>query len=234
MSSSLAALRQQLAELLEGPRLGGAGLATGVPALDALLAGGGMPRGRLTEVVGARGSGKTTFVRRVVEETVARGLWVAYVDAARTLAPRDWAHLSEGDGVWMIRPRDAARGAWCADVLLRSGAFALVVLDGAPPLPHRVALRLVGLAHEKDAALVVLGDEGGGSRLAGALRLAVSLAPGRRIAIAVEKGGTRQRVEVSCAIDMARRLCAHPAVPDRRGVGTAGRTGRTRRAGRAG
>ena len=37
----------------------------------------------------------------------------------------------------MIRPRDPARAAWCADVLLRSGAFALVVLDGAPPLIPR-------------------------------------------------------------------------------------------------
>ena len=60
--------------------------------------------------------------------------WVAYVDAQRTLDPRDWAHLGDAEGVWMIRPRDATRAAWCADVLLRSGAFALVVLDGAPAL----------------------------------------------------------------------------------------------------
>src|SRR5919205_1105529 len=68
-------------------------LPTGIPELDALLAGRGIPRGRLTEVVGARGSGKTTVLRQLVGATAARGLWVAYIDAARTLAPRDWAHV---------------------------------------------------------------------------------------------------------------------------------------------
>jgi hypothetical protein len=36
--------------------------------------------------------------------------------------------------------------------------------------------------------------------------------------VRVEKGGTLRTVEVSCAIAVARRLCAHPEVPDRRGV----------------
>jgi hypothetical protein len=226
---SLAALRQQLSQIVEPAEPQSPGLPTGVAALDLVLRD-GIRRGRLTEIAGAPGSGRTTLVRRLVETALADELSVAYVDASRTLDPRGWAHLGRHEGFRVVRPADRARGAWCADVLLRSGAFALVVLDGAPLLPHRVALRLVGLAHEKDAALVVLGEEGGGSRLAGALRLAVSLVSGRHIAIAVEKGGTRQRVEVSCAIDMARRLCAHPAVPDRRGVGRrSGRSERSRR-----
>ena len=231
------------------------GLPTGVEGLDAALPSGGVPRGRLTEILGARGSGKTTFVRRIVEETVGRGGWVAYIDAARTLAPRDWAHLGEREGVWMIRPTDPGRGAWCADVLLRSGAFALLVLDGAPALTRSVAVRLTRLAREGDAALIVIGDERGGTAtlLGGALRLRLAGGrecgvPGRRhraerwrrrheggagdeggevfpaqgavrqLVIAVEKGGVSQKVEVSCAIRVARRLCSHPEVPDRRGV----------------
>ena len=282
-SPSLATLKQQLAEVLAAGRPEAPGLGTGVSALDEALEGRGIPRGRLTEVVGAAGSGKTTLLRRLVAEAVEKRLWVAYVDAARTLAPRDWAHLggrggrdalgSAFGGVWMVRPLDPARGAWCADVLLRSGAFALVVLDGAPPLARAVAVRLTRLARDTGSALVVVGDERGASALPGALRLRVSApgprpsalgrartaygirpvvagggsgAPGRaaethcrppyavraapspgarRFTVAVEKGGSHRTVEVSCAIDVARRLCAHPEVPDRRGVPDRGARG---------
>jgi len=215
-----------------------------VAALDAVLVGGGLPRGRLTEILGPTGSGKTTLTRAVVEATVAAHGWVAYVDAQRTLDARDWVHLGDAEGVWIIRPRDAGRAAWCADVLLRSGAFALVVLDGAPALTKSAAVRLTRLARESNAAFVVLGERtGGASQLGGAVRLLVErTTPGKRrhppptphspplggewgvggaprtIAVRVEKGGTLRTVEVSCAVAVARRLCAHPEVPDRRGV----------------
>ncbi|MFL5575988.1 MAG: hypothetical protein ACJ79S_08480 [Gemmatimonadaceae bacterium] len=285
---SLALLRQRLAEILDVDRPASPGLATGIAALDGGLAAGGIPRGRLTEVRGALGSGRTTLVRRVAERAVAAGVQVAYVDATRTLAPRDWARLAreDGGGLWVVRPVDPACGAWCADVLLRSGAFGLVVLDGAPPLSRGVAVRLTRLARESDAALVVVGEErggvggGGGALVGGALRLRVEARPTpsrgerptgeggeggdggaswggvsrrhdggeverharwrerrqqrqrqwserhrgdrRRFAVVVEKGGIHQTVEVSCAIAVARRLCAHPEIPDRRGVGRGG------------
>jgi hypothetical protein len=225
---SLAALRQQLADVLDLPKPDAPGLATGIRELDAVLPGAGVPRGRLTEIIGPLGSGKTTFIRCIVERSVAEGLWVAYVDAARTLAPRDWAHLGERVGVWMIRPHDAGRAAWCADVLLRSAAFALVVLDGAPMLSRSIAIRLTRLAREGNAALIAIGDDRGSSMIPGSLRLKTTgrerrsrrgaVSAPSAITITVEKGGVRQSVEVSCAIGMARRLCSHPEVPDRRGV----------------
>src|SRR5919205_4374061 len=132
-------------------------LPTGIPELDALLIGRGVPRGRLTEVVGARGSGKTSLLRQLVGTTAARGLWVAYIDAARTLAPREWAHVGgEEPSIWMVRPNTPGKGAWCADILLRSGAFALVVLDSGPPLKRSVSVRLTRLAREAGAAFVVV------------------------------------------------------------------------------
>lgn len=232
--SSLVALRQQLAELLEPVTREADRLPTGLAALDAALPGSGIPRGRVTEIVGRAGSGKTTLVRCVVEETVGRGIWVAYVDAGRTLAPRDWAHLGEAEGVWMIRPREAARAAWCADVLLRSGAFGLVVLDGAPALTRQIAVRLSRLARQTNTALVAVGEDASRPLLGGAVRLRTTgqkVIRGRRraewlgeqggvrrIVVAVEKGGTYRTVEVSCAIGVARRVCPHPEVPDRRGV----------------
>ncbi len=243
---SLSALKQQLADLLDPPRPVAPGLPTGLRALDDALPGGGLPRGRLTEIVGPSGSGKTTLVRGMVERVAVDGGWVAYIDAARTLDPRDWAHLGERQGVWMIRPREATRAPWCADVLLRSGAFALVVLDGAPPLSRQTCVRLTRLARETTAALLVLGEgPGGATMLGGALRLRVEgrhprgrsrhaqgrasgappassaehRAPAvRSISITLEKGGTYRTVEVECGIAVARRLCTHPEVPDRRGV----------------
>jgi recombination protein RecA len=247
MSLSLA----ELVQLLPPPAPAAPAIPTGIAALDAVLQGGGLPRGRLTEIVGSIGSGKTTLARAVVEATVADHGWVAYVDAQRTLDPRDWVHLGDAEGVWMIRPHDASRAAWCADVLLRSGAFALVVVDGAPTLTKSAAVRLTRLARDGGAALVILGDRAGAaSQLGGAVRLVVERptpgsrrprhhggtgdGPTRTIAVRVEKGGTLRTVEVSCAVAVARRLCAHPEVPDRRGVarGPAGgsRHGRSGRA----
>ncbi|HEX5437045.1 MAG TPA: hypothetical protein VFW98_07795 [Gemmatimonadaceae bacterium] len=221
MSMPIAVLRQQLAQVLRPPipdTMGG--LATGVESLDAILPARGLPRGRLTEVLGARGSGKTTLLRQVVDQTAGHGLWAAYVDARRTLAPGDWARACRSaHGVWMVRPRAAGAGAWCADVLLRSGAFALVILDGAPPLTRQVAVRLTRLARDADAAFVVAAeDERSATMLGGALRLRVERArrPGTRIT--VEKGGIHRTIEVSYAISVARCLCTHPEVPDRRGV----------------
>ena len=242
MSLSIA----ELVKLLPPPPPPTPALPTGVAALDAVLVGGGLPRGRLTEILGPTGSGKTTLTRAVVESTVAAHGWVAYVDAQRTLDARDWVHLGDAVGVWIIRPRDAGRAAWCADVLLRSGAFALVVLDGAPALTKSAAVRLTRLARESNAVLVLLADRtGAASQLGGAVRLLVErTTPGKRrhpppithhpppvegdgwgvvgaprtIAVRVEKGGTLRTVEVRCAIGVARRLCTHPEVPDRRGV----------------
>ena len=143
----------ELVKLLPPPPPPTPALPTGVAALDAVLLGGGLPRGRLTEIVGPTGSGKTTLARAIVESTVAAHGWVAYVDAQCTLDARDWVHLGDAEGVWIIRPRDPGRAPWCADVLLRSGAFALVVLDGAPMLTKSAAVRLTRLARESNAAL---------------------------------------------------------------------------------
>jgi hypothetical protein len=249
---SLSALKRQLAGIVDAERAAPApALPTGIEALDRLLpGGGGLPRGRITEVVGREG--RTTFVRRVVEETVARrGLWVGYVDATRTLAPRDWSHLGGHAGFWAVRPRDPARGAWCGDVLLRSGAFALVVLDGAPPLPRPVAVRLARLAREGGAALLVLVSDGTDATtvpLPGALRLRVGLAAApqrrprheeqrpalrddggaRRLAIAVERGGAPGAAEVECSVVMPRCLCVAPEPHDRRAAARTTTTTRRR------
>jgi len=210
---------------------------TGMDALDRALASGGLPRGRLTEVVGA--TGKLTLLRRIVEAAAERGEWVAYIDASRTLAPRDWAGL-DPERLWVVRPPEPATAAWCADVLLRSAAFSLVVLDSAPAISRAIAVRLIGLARESNAAFVTVGASSA-SRLGGAVRLRVQRRR-QRLKIAIEKGGAvsgserssrlQHLVEVRCANGVARRLCAYPEVPDRRGAARAasGRRGKGQRA----
>lgn len=233
---SVSALRQQLAAILAPPRIGdAAAIPTGIEALDRALSDGGVPSGKLTEIQGARGSGRTTLVRQLVLTAVAARRWVAVIDGSRTLAPREWAEAGDSGRLWVIRPPGADKSAWCADILLRSGAFSLVVLDSAPALPRPVAIRLTRLAKEHDVALVIVGDTpviGTAVRLH--VRRAKPMAPGprpqalaheSRITIIVDKGGSQHAVEVSCAFEMARRLRSHSEVPDRRGVATRNRRG---------
>jgi ribosomal protein L7Ae-like RNA K-turn-binding protein len=183
---------------------------------------------------------------------------VAVIDGSRTLAPREWAEAGDSGRLWVIRPPGADRSAWCADILLRSGAFSLVVLDSAPSLSRQVVVRLTRLAKEHDVALVVVGDT---PVIGSAVRLRVkrhkAQATGHRpqvevrsqrpearanthdsqftihdssvrqsrLSILIDKGGSQHAVEVSCAIEMARRLRADSEVPDRRGVATRNRRG---------
>jgi hypothetical protein len=77
----------------------------------------------------------------------------------------------------MVRPNTPGKGAWCADILLRSGAFALVVLDGGPPLKRSVGVRLTRLAREAGAAFVVV-TEDDATPLTGAIRPEGTRSPG--------------------------------------------------------
>ncbi len=130
------------------------GLAFGVPALDALLPL-GLPRGQITALDAPLGSGGTALLLALAETTLRADEGVAFVDAARTLAPQAAAHLASLGRFWVIRPRGTESAWWCADVLLRTGAFGLVVVDQASSPTRPVAVRLQRLARDKDAVLVV-------------------------------------------------------------------------------
>src|SRR6185436_14030553 len=103
---SLTELRAHVATIVAGGHSAGAPWPTGVNGLDAAL-GGGVPRGRVTEVVGTMGAGKTSLVRQLVARVLVAGGWVAWIDATRTLAPQELAGL--GERLVMVRPRDHTR-----------------------------------------------------------------------------------------------------------------------------
>ena len=247
-SNVLDEIRLRVGEIVAAGRNAGPALSTGNIQLDKEL-GGGIPRGRVTEITGTLGAGKTALLHRVVAKVLAEGQWVAWIDARRTLAPAPWASL--GKRLVVIRPREWKRAAWCADLLLRSGVFALVVLDGAPIVARNVGFRLAQIARERDAAFVVLSEEEKATRISGTLRLRVEQGvaalshstppsllrqrrqPERRrsrsehapphsaqttLTISSLKSG--HSLEVACVVPsfLARSLCAHPEIPDRRGV----------------
>lgn len=139
------------------------GLPFGIPALDALLQF-GVPRGQITALDAPLGSGGTALLLALAETTLRADEGVALVDAMRTLAPQAAAHLSALGQFWVIRPRGTESAWWCADVLLRTGAFGLVIVDQASAPARKVAVRLQRLARDKNAALVIRGTGGRGYR----------------------------------------------------------------------
>lgn len=243
----LTPLRAQLDAVVVGGRATGAPWPTGLPRLDRAL-GGGIARGRITELAGPLAVGKTALLRQVVAQVLHSGAWVAWIDARRTLAPAPWANV--GERFVVIRPPDARRSAWTADLLLRSGVFGLVIIDGAPPLSRVHGIRLGQLTRERDAACVVLEHlapgESRNTRVAGTIRVCLHLttppsmqrtarSPLRqseppRVRITVEKGATTTRgsnqsqaFEVDRVVVVARRVCADSEIPDRRGVARSAR-----------
>ncbi len=102
-------------------------LPTGIAPLDAAL-GGGLPRGRIVEVIGARSSGRLSLTLSLLTAALrSSGEPVALIDAADALDPRA-LHPDDRARVLWIRPPDALSAMKCADLLLDAGGFALVAL----------------------------------------------------------------------------------------------------------
>lgn len=98
-------------------------LATGMATLDRVLPGNGLPRGRL--VGWAAGGGATALLRATCQAVVRQGERTAWIDAAGWESSDSWSA-----GPLLLRPRGHAPALECAETLLHSGGFALVVLNG--------------------------------------------------------------------------------------------------------
>lgn len=228
MRPAIAALRERLHQLTPSALPSASGTspqrracATALTALDALL-GGGAPRGRITEIVGARAVGRTTLMRRLVAQQLQDRQWVAIIDASRTLAPQDWCRwgidVGHAPRLLVVRPHDTEQGAWCADRLVRSGCFRLVVLDGAPPLSRTHTVRLAQLARDRDVALLAVHAGPAAATGGGTIRL--RCVPSTRstaaAAIIVDRGATPGRVPMARRLPLVTRLPVHPPAADRR------------------
>jgi recombination protein RecA len=129
-------------------RLGDAGdvggvetVPTGSLAMDLALGVGGLPRGRIVEIYGPEGSGKTTVSLHVVAEAQKGGGLVAFVDAEHALDPAYAKALGvDTESLLVSQPDTGEQALEIADTLVRSGSMDVIVIDSVAALVPRAEL----------------------------------------------------------------------------------------------
>ncbi|MBX5482800.1 MAG: recombinase RecA [Myxococcaceae bacterium] len=123
-------LREEIRRLQAAPRSYLAVLRTGVKAFDALFPEGGLPLGAAVELWGEAASGRTSLALRAVAAAGREQRLSAWVDGPRELYPPAASALGvDLSRLLIVRPQAPGKLVWTAVQLLRSGAFACVVLD---------------------------------------------------------------------------------------------------------
>jgi protein ImuA len=194
----LAQLRDEIRRIERRPGRRDGCVPCGRPEIDAVLPGGGFPRGALSELTGGLASGKTAVALSLLAALGPEDLF-AWVDPRGELYPPAAAALGvDLSRLLVVRPgarppesapidRDAALAAlWAAEALLASGAFAAVAIDVPAARLARgadAAARRLQSAAEKGGAIGLwLATPGAGLRVPAAVRLEVSADAGRVVA----------------------------------------------------
>src|SRR5712691_100760 len=127
-----------------GEHPAGAGITispTGSLALDIALGVGGIPRGRIIEVFGPEGSGKTTVCLHMIAEAQAKGGIAAFIDAEHALDPTYARELGVNiDELLVSQPDSGEQALEIADMLVRSAALDIVVIDSVAALVPRAEI----------------------------------------------------------------------------------------------
>src|SRR5712691_889403 len=114
---------------------------TGSLSLDAALGVGGMPRGRVIEIYGPESSGKTTLALHVISEAQHRGGMAAFIDAEHALDATYAGKLGvDTDNLLVSQPDSGEQALEIAEVLIRSGAVDVLVIDSVAALVPRSEL----------------------------------------------------------------------------------------------
>ncbi len=114
---------------------------TGALSLDAALGIGGVPRGRIIEIYGPESSGKTTLSLEILAEAQAMGGVVAFIDAEHALDPSYAARIGvDIDEVLISQPDTGEDALEICDMLVRSGAIDVVVIDSVAALVPRAEI----------------------------------------------------------------------------------------------
>ncbi|MEP6852207.1 MAG: recombinase RecA [bacterium] len=114
---------------------------TGSIALDVALGIGGLPRGRVVEIYGPESSGKTTVALHAVASAQAAGGVAAFIDAEHALDP-DYARALgvDTDALLVSQPDTGEQALEIADMLIRSGALSIIVIDSVAALVPRAEI----------------------------------------------------------------------------------------------
>ncbi len=114
---------------------------TGSLALDIALGIGGLPRGRITEVYGPEGSGKTTLCQHVVAEAQRRGGIAAFIDMEHAMDPTYAVRCGvDVDNLYISQPDTGEQALEIAEALVRSGAVDVIVIDSVAALVPRAEI----------------------------------------------------------------------------------------------
>ena len=114
---------------------------TGALSLDLALGVGGLPRGRVTEIFGPESSGKSTLAMHVVAEAQRNGGVCAYIDAEHAMDPIYAKAIGvDIDQLLISQPDTGEQALEIADMLVRSGALDVVVIDSVAALTPRAEI----------------------------------------------------------------------------------------------
>jgi recombination protein RecA len=116
-------------------------ISTGSLALDVALGIGGLPRGRVIEIYGPESSGKTTLTLQAIAEAQKAGGTAAFVDAEHALDPVYAEKLGvQIDDLLVSQPDTGEQALEIADMLVRSGAVDIVVIDSVAALTPKAEI----------------------------------------------------------------------------------------------
>jgi len=116
-------------------------VSTGALALDLALGVGGLPRGRVVEIFGPESSGKSTLALHVVAEAQRNGGICAYIDAEHALDPVYARAIGvDIDELLISQPDTGEQALEIVDMLIRSGALDVVVVDSVAALTPRAEI----------------------------------------------------------------------------------------------
>ena len=114
---------------------------TGALALDLALGIGGLPRGRIVEIFGPESSGKSTLAMHVVAEAQRNGGVCAYIDAEHAMDPVYAAAIGVNvDELLISQPDTGEQALEISDMLIRSGALDVLVIDSVAALVPRAEI----------------------------------------------------------------------------------------------
>ena len=116
-------------------------ISTGSLGLDIALGVGGLPRGRVVEIYGPESSGKTTLTLQVIANCQKNGGTAAFVDAEHALDPSYAAKLGVNvEDLLISQPDTGEQALEIADMLVRSGAVEIVVVDSVAALTPKAEI----------------------------------------------------------------------------------------------
>jgi recombination protein RecA len=125
----------------EHGNVGVAAISTGALSLDLALGIGGLPRGRVVEIFGPESSGKSTLAMHVVAEAQRNGGVCAYIDAEHAMDPVYASAIGVNvDELLISQPDTGEQALEIADMLIRSGALDVLVIDSVAALVPRAEI----------------------------------------------------------------------------------------------